>query len=418
MDDLFGGLVMRKMLLAAGVVLGALAGYNEPARASCNAIDLPTASGMNSVTFTNAISYSLPILGLNYQSSPGQIQNCIVIQTGSGGQQINTNGPGIDNAYPAVNGTSTDPFNETPYFSTAAAYGTVALPGSNPTFAGQTPNTWDISVSALESFLVANGGAGSDPIIMFNHNQTNSGGTIDQNLFIWAQVALVNSTTGAATYFYVAAENSTTGLPNFGQPGGSTNNVGPQTAYNPADYPIGSDATGFPSGGVCGVTGTPACGTSGQYMVDALGQVCLNGPVGSGTPIACDGSQGPVVATVNENLGANQVANAVVIPGLDAILNNPAALLAGGYDTIRVALVEGCNEPNLSTNYSGTPLNSNQVDGCPAGSPLNNGFEQIFIVPGALGLPPSIIPEPASLILFGSGLIGFGWLARRRRKTA
>ena len=393
---------MYKFLSASVVAVG-LGAFTWAAEA-CPTVSLPTATAQNSVTFGDAVSYSLPILGINVQSSPGQIADCAVIMTGANGTGINTNFAGADNAYQSPQGTPSDPFALTPWFYSGnpatQPFNTAQNP--NPTFTGQTTNTWDITVSALKAFL----GAGNDPIIMFNHNQTNSGGAIDQNLFIWAQVALKNSTTGNTLYFYASAVDNGTGLPNFGIPGGDpTAFTGTQSAATNT-YPLGSDATGFVKGGFCGIPGAPACGTTGQYMVDAQGQICLDGPVGVGSPVPCGSPS--AVTTVNDNLGENNVANAIVFPELDAILNN-AALIAN-YDVLQVDFRLGCNASQLSA-VNG-PV-SDQVPGCPAGSPLNNGAEQIFLTAGTVG---TRVPEPSSLAIIGSGFVVLVFWLRRRQQ--
>jgi len=79
--------------LCAGV------GISASAWAGCpGLLTLPVASTSNTVTFGDAVSYSLPILGLSVQSSPGQIEDCIVLATGSSGGPVTTNFAGMDNA--------------------------------------------------------------------------------------------------------------------------------------------------------------------------------------------------------------------------------------------------------------------------------------------------------------------------------
>jgi hypothetical protein len=357
--------------------------------ASCpSPITLPTATASNSVTFGDGISYSLPILGLNVQSSPGQIQDCIVVMTGSNGTQINQNAKGIDDAYQSPGGSKVA---DNGWFRTGDPLATPDPGSSFGSFTGQTDHTWDIQISALESFL-----NGNDMVIYFNHNQTNSGSTIDQNLFIWAQLALVDTTGAHATqYFYITSVPNSTGLSNFGNPGGNPSAyTGPQTPAT-CTYPTGTDAgCTFPHGGI----GTGTGSGDATFMVNAQGQVCLNGPVGVGQPVPCSG---PHVATVNENLGANQVANAVVFPEINAILDSAGN---GGYNVIQADIRMGCNPATITGGV------------CPPGSPLNNGFEQIFI--GQLnptpGPPGGGVPEPATLALVSLGLLGATVVRRRR----
>jgi hypothetical protein len=115
--------------------------------------------------------------------------------------------------------------------------------------------------------------------------------------------------------------------------------------------------------------------------------VCLNA---AGLPQPCDGTE---VSTVNENLGANQVANAIIFPEIQTILDS---VNFGGYDVVQVDLRIGCNPATVGPT------------GCTPGAIANNGFEQIFIARRAA-------PEPATLALFALGLLGFGAGARRKR---
>ena len=81
-----------------------VAGLGFAGAASAQNVNCPTGVDLsgnpNYVQFGDGISYSLPILGLEVQSSPGQINDCIVIMSGAGGSVVN-NGDlsSIDNAY-------------------------------------------------------------------------------------------------------------------------------------------------------------------------------------------------------------------------------------------------------------------------------------------------------------------------------
>src|SRR5690349_9735098 len=182
---------IHKTLAATVLVAGAL-GLSQAAQAgsgNCPAgVDLT--GNTNYVQFGDAISYSLPILGLNVQSPPGQIGGCIIVTSGPGGVLTNTGGGIVmDNAYNNEQGS------QFPYFQTGSTVNTNAPdPGgagqfTPPTNLADTGTTWDIDVQALLGFL--NGGS---PIFYFNHNQVNSGGggnvvpSIDQDLFVWAQL--------------------------------------------------------------------------------------------------------------------------------------------------------------------------------------------------------------------------------------
>jgi PEP-CTERM motif-containing protein len=394
---------MKRALTSFAVFLLSGVGFSSAAMAACPGIlALPAATAQNSVTFGDGISYSLPILGLDVQSSPGQINDCIVVATGSSGTPITTNFAGMDNAYATPSGTGGSSWFRTGAVANGQADPQAAKGAFVPEFTGDTATTWDTTLSALKAFL----GDGVAPVIYFNHNQTKSGGTVDEDLFIWAQIRLVNSTTGETKYFYVSssAGGSIINLPdNFGIPGGDpTLWTGPQTDAT-CTYPEGTDfACGFPTGGVTpnpffDPTGALA---GGVFMVKGVGHVCLNA---LGVPQVCDGTEASVV---DHNLGADHVANAVVFPELNAILLSPGF---GGFDVLQVDLRMGCNPLAIA---SGT---------CSPGSVLNNGFEQLFI--GRLN--PQIcvgpgcaeIPEPTTLALLGLGLLfaaGVGGLRRRK----
>ena len=349
---------MKKLFAAsAGALLGVLtAGFAGQAMAAVcpTGVALPST---NFIQFGDALSYSLPILGLDVQSSPGQINGCIIITSGSGGV-LNNNAPTVvDNAYDNSQGSMN------PYFQTGSPVN-APDPGGAGQFTGDTATTWDIRVSALESFL--NGGV---PIIYFNHNQTNSGATINQDLFIWGQIILRND---AGTVLAVFDLQAVGPIPNFGIPNGDPTTFTDTTPQGAAVVPL-------------------------TDMVRARGQICLGGTGLPGSPIVpCDGSGGTVAATFNENLGANQVADAILVPELNAFLALPNF---GGATVLQIDLRMGCNTATQGT--------------CPLGSVTNNGFEQAFIVSSR---PSIFLPEPGMLALLGIGFVGL--LAIRRIQTS
>ena len=353
-----------------------------------------------SVQFGDAVVYALPLLvdqgviPTGVQSSPGQISDCIVVGTGAGAAQDNNLLGLADNAYDNKQG------DQNPYFRT----GDTTLPnntdpGGANQFTGDTANTWDIKLSALTTFL-----QGGQLTFLFNHNQTGTQNDTSQDLFIWAQVALVDTNpadgTTATKYFYVTAVNNTTGLTNFGLPGGDpTTYVGPQTAATSLYPSLAAGAGTFPTGGECsangGADGLPLCssGTGADFFVRARGRVCLNA---ADVPVDC--ADPTATHFINDNLGANEVANAAVFPEIDAIL---ALAGFGGFDTMQIDWRMGCNASVIPGGV------------CPTGSVLNNGYEQLFIIGG-----PEIptVPEPATVALLGAAVLGLFAAGRRRKR--
>lgn len=374
-----------KLAKGLGLILGLGIGVSAWASPTC-----PTGINFNfnqSVQFGDGFSQSLPLSGLSVQSSPGQISDCLVVATGPNGGPVTDNQnlvpPGsVDNAYETPNGP-----NANSWFRTGD-------PNNSqdplPAFTGDRPDSWDVKGNTLKSFL-----AGNALLFYFNHNQTNSGSAIDQDLFIWAQI-VVRSSAGTVKAIYDFRSMVNTTLPdNFGclagSPSGTETCTFDKTGGNYTSPGLADNT--YPSG----TQGAAASAPKLADFVRARGQLCTLG----GTIVPC-GTAG--ATTFNTNLGADHVANAIFFPELQALINGGSLL---DNDVLSIDLRMGCN-PLYAT--------------CPAGSVLNNGYEQLFIVrapqQGVCPDPTNPIctpdtPEPGTLALVGLAAIG---LAATRRK--
>src|SRR6266508_2587207 len=210
------------------------------------------------------------------QSSPGQIQDLVVIATGSGGVPVTTNFPGMDNAYATPNSSGIT------FFRTGGAV-TSPDPGGAGQFSGDSANTWDTTLGALKTFL-----NGQSMVFFFNNNQINSGVSTNQNLAAWARITISNAS-GTPIFTYDLT-NMGGNYALFTEGGGGVFN-GNVATYTSLGLPPTGAATGSPT----------------DYVLSG-GAICLtasNIPVSCSNPLA---TKGPF----NHNLGADRAAYAIL----------------------------------------------------------------------------------------------------------
>ncbi|WP_338669298.1 PEP-CTERM sorting domain-containing protein [Pseudodesulfovibrio methanolicus] len=337
---------MKQYILIPLLIIGIFV-VARPERAE--ALVLPSADSGFAVTYGDFYSYSLPILqdflGSDYNilSNSGHIKNDVVIATGVSGTDVNLNFTDMDNAYPTPGGTgSSDTFDT----------GTTADPA--PALDNDRADSWDSTIASLVNFL-----GGQSPIFLFNNNQTNSDDSIDQNLWIWAQVEIWSSAGTANSQYFELTSTNGDGSGTFGG--------------NPYDYEAHAyDNPSF-------TPSTPD--TMPTDYVLSGGNVCLDG---GGAPVDC-GSSEVVYGPYSHNLGSDRAAYAVVAPELNDLLADWDG--DSPYDMLSIKIKM---------------------------SALNAGGEQAYILPGTVQTT-TVVPEPSTWLLMGLGLLCLPLVRRFRR---
>jgi hypothetical protein len=351
--------------------------------------------GVTTLTFGDFDVYSLAFLNsfffgepnppsgnepFHVDSPPGAIKDLVVIATGADGKPVNENVPlaSFDDAFTTPSGVGGDPFFKP------------SEPDNGPT-TGNPNGLWDAEIAALRTFLTAGGVVDPKLVIFFNLNEDNSGPAelSGQDLLSWLKISVIDdSPGGAATLdFYLTGSGFGGPVPLLdnldaaGNPGSNgiddALDLSRLNGFPEADPTIDPDGTGVPDDTADDIRWTRV---HGQITIGPDGLFLHFGPVEAGDPAGSE--------AINQNLGADSAAFGVFSQALNDIVMNAAT----PYDRIVADLRM---------------------------SRLDNGYEQLFIMPATIEGPPRVVPEPATMAMWGLGTLVcgvYGWARRRRAK--
>ena len=235
-------------------------------------------------------------------------------------------------------------------------------------FTGDTPDTWDIQLSALIAGLELADGTLRDPVFVFDNNQ--QGSDPNESLKLWGLMALRDSTgtlPGLVFEFRGCDKDE-------GPDGDPAPCAGNTSVLEPDNNETIVDPAVFSSDKVLG--DDPLLDeyalVQGAYCVDA-----------TFNEVACDGSE---LVRFDQNLGDGRAEFFAFLPELTG--SKLQDYLDKGYDLL-----------SMDMRFF------DQTD----------GFEDLFIL--AMGTVNTTIPEPGSLALLGLGGLGFAAVQRRLRRA-